>query len=96
MMNGTGVFIRAGLQPDSTPATWSSRTAVGRFEIERLSFGQANVNLASIGDLTIGQFHRLFRKQTDIFQYFKDVDIMIAKAHPLNIWGKTEIPPMGS
>ena len=42
-------------RPASTPASWSSRIAVGRFPIQRLEVPGSEIRLAAIGDLSTRQ-----------------------------------------
>jgi hypothetical protein len=45
-------------QPDSTPASWSSRIAVGPFPVQRIRAGGAELRVAAIGDLNRRQLRK--------------------------------------
>jgi hypothetical protein len=48
-------------RPDQTPASWSSRIAVGHFPINKISTDGGIVNLATVGDLTRSQRQKFTR-----------------------------------
>jgi len=42
-------------RPDSTPATWESRVAIGRFELQSIDVPGARIRLASVGGMSAAQ-----------------------------------------
>lgn len=80
----TGVGGKALYTPAKTPASWSSRTAVGRFEMRHLEVPGATVHLALTGEPDAGQKDKLTRwikssvdAVVPVFGYFPRAQVQV-------------------
>ncbi len=56
MLDSTAAYT--SYRPDNTPATWESRIAIGRFEVQTIEVPGARIRLAAPGDLSDDQLEK--------------------------------------